>query len=176
MTGTEWDRIERGLKQRLVALNLFLKDIYHEGRSLRDGIVPSTSSSAPRSTASRCGESTCRTTSTSPCAGLDIVRTRDGVAVLEDNLQVPSGVSYMLGCRDAVKGAFPDLYRAHRVREVSHYSEQLYAILASLAPSTRTPRVAILTPGLYNSAYYEHALLAGEMGVDLVEGTGPHGP
>ncbi len=170
MTGTEWDRIERGLKQRLVALNLFLKDIYHEGRSLRDGIVPvDLVLGSPQYRIEMRGINVPHDVYVSVC-GMDIVRTRDGVAVLEDNLQVPSGVSYMLGCRDAVKGAFPDLYRAHRVREVSHYSEQLYAILASLAPSTRTPRVAILTPGLYNSAYYEHALLAGEMGVDLVEG------
>ena len=170
MTGTEWDRIERGLKQRLVALNLFLKDIYHEGRSLRDGIVPvDLVLGSPQYRIEMRGINVPHDVYVSVC-GMDIVRTRDGVAVLEDNLQVPSGVSYMLGCRDAVKGAFPDLYRAHRVREVSHYSEQLYAILASLAPSTRTPRVAIQTPGLYNSAYYEHALLAGEMGVDLVEG------
>ena len=170
MTGTEWDRIERGLKQRLVALNLFLKDIYHEGLSLRDGIVPvDLVLGSPQYRIEMRGINVPHDVYVAVC-GMDIVRTRDGVAVLEDNLQVPSGVSYMLGCRDAVKGAFPDLYRAHRVREVSHYSERLYAILASLAPSTRIPRVAILTPGLYNSAYYEHALLAGEMGVDLVEG------
>ena len=170
MAGAEWDRLERGLKQRLAAINLFLKDIYHEGRSLRDGLVPlDLVFGCEQYRVEMRGINVPHDVYVAVC-GTDVVRTRDGLAVLEDNLQVPSGVSYMLGCRDAVKGAFPDLYRSHRVREVSNYSERLYATLASLAPSTRTPRVAILTPGLYNSAYYEHALLAGEMGVDLVEG------
>ena len=170
MTGAEWDRIEEGLKQRLVAINLFLKDVYHEGRALRDGVVPvDLVLGCPHYRIEMRGIDVPHDVYVSVC-GTDVVRSSDGIAVLEDNLQVPSGVSYMLGCRDAVKGAFPDLYRTHRVREVSNYSERLYATLASLAPSTRTPRVAILTPGLYNSAYYEHALLAGEMGVDLVEG------
>ena len=170
MAGAEWDRLERGLKQRLAAINLFLKDIYHEGRSLRDGLVPlDLVFGCEQYRVEMRGINVTHDVYVAVC-GTDVVRTCDGLAVLEDNLQVPSGVSYMLGCRDAVKGAFPDLYRSHRVREVSNYSERLYATLASLAPSTRTPRVAILTPGLYNSAYYEHALLAGEMGVDLVEG------
>ncbi|MDE0213253.1 MAG: circularly permuted type 2 ATP-grasp protein, partial [Deltaproteobacteria bacterium] len=102
--------------------------------------------------------------------GTDVVRTHDGFAVLEDNLRVPSGVSYMLACRNAIKEAFPRLYRANRVREVSDYAELLYATLASLRPSQDTPNVAILTPGMHNAAYYEHAFLAGEMGIDLVEG------
>ena len=166
----DWDHIERGLKQRLTAINLFLKDVYHEGRSLRDGVVPlDLVLGAPQYRMEMRGINVPHDVYVAVC-GTDIVRTNDGFVVLEDNLRVPSGVSYMLGCRDAVKGAFPELYRAHRVREVSDYSKRLYAILASLAPSMRTPRVAILTPGLYNSAYYEHALLAGEMGVDLVEG------
>ena len=170
LTAGEWDHIARGLKQRLTAINLFLKDVYHEGRSLRDGIVPlDLVLGCPQYRIEMRGFSVPHDVYVAVC-GTDIVRTRAGFAVLEDNLRVPSGVSYMLGCRDAVKGAFPELYRAHRVREVSDYSERLYAVLASLAPSMRAPRVAILTPGLYNSAYYEHALLAGEMGVDLVEG------
>ena len=170
LTGREWDHIERGLKQRLTAINLFLKDVYHEGRSLRDGVVPvDLVLGCPQYRIEMRGFKVPHDVYVAVC-GTDIVRTHDGFAVLEDNLRVPSGVSYMLGCRDAVKDAFPELYRAHRVREVSDYSERLYATLASLAPSTRTPRVAILTPGLYNSAYYEHALLAGEMGVELVEG------
>ena len=170
MAGAEWDHLERGLKQRLAAINLFLKDIYHEGRSLRDGVVPlDLVFGCPQYRVEMRGIDVPHDVYVAVC-GTDVVRTPDGLVVLEDNLQVPSGVSYMLGCRDAVKGAFPDLYRAHRVREVSDYSQRLHAILASLAPSTRTPRVAILTPGIYNSAYYEHALLAGEMGVDLVEG------
>ena len=147
MTGADWDHIERGLKQRLAAINLFLKDIYHEGRSLRDGLVPADLVfGCSQYRIEMRGIDVPHDVYVAVC-GTDVVRTREGFAVLEDNLQVPSGVSYMLGCRDAVKGAFPDLYRAHRVREVSNYSERLYATLASLAPSTRTPRVAILTPG-----------------------------
>ena len=170
MAAREWDHIERGLKQRLTAINLFLRDVYHEGRSLRDGVVPlDLVLGCPQYRIEMRGINVPHDVHVAVC-GTDIVRTNDGFVVLEDNLRVPSGVSYMLGCRDAVKGAFPDLYRSHQVREVSDYSNRLYAILASLAPSMRTPRVAILTPGLYNSAYYEHALLAGEMGVDLVEG------
>ena len=168
--GREWDHIVRGLKQRLAAINLFLKDIYNEAHSLRDGIVPvDLVLGCPKYRIEMRGISVPHGVYVAVC-GTDIVRTHDGLAVLEDNLQVPSGVSYMLGCRDAVKSAFPDLYRTHRVREVSDYSKRLYAVLASLAPSMRAPRVAILTPGLFNSAYYEHALLAGEMGIDLVEG------
>ena len=103
--------------------------------------------------------------------GTDVIRAREGFAVLEDNLRVPSGVSYMLACRSAIKGALPKLYRAHRVREVADYAERLYSTLASLGRSAERPNVAILTPGSYNAAYYEHAFLAGEMGVDLVEGS-----
>ena len=170
VTGREWDEIARGLKQRLAAINLFLRDIYHEGRSLRDGIVPvELVLGCPNYRIEMRGINVPHDVYVAVC-GTDLVRTNDGLVVLEDNLQVPSGVSYMLGCRDALKGAFPDLYRAHPVREVSDYSKRLYAILESLASSTRAPRVAILTPGLFNSAYYEHALLAGEMGIDLVEG------
>ena len=170
LAAREWEHIERGLKQRLTAINLFLKDVYHEGRSLRDGVVPlDLVLGCPQYRIEMRGINVPHDVHVAVC-GTDIVRTNDGFVVLEDNLRVPSGVSYMLGCREAVKGAFPELYRTHRVREVSDYSKRLYAILASLAPSMRTPRVAILTPGLYNSAYYEHALLAGEMGIDLVEG------
>ena len=170
LTGAEWERIERGLKQRLTALNLFLKDVYNEGRCLRDKIVPiDVVLGCPQYLMEMRGVKVPHDVYVTVC-GTDIVRTHEGFAVLEDNLRVPSGVSYMLACRDAIKEAFPRLYRAHRVREVSDYAERLYSILASLCPSSQNPSVAILTPGMHNSAYYEHAFLAGEMGVDLVEG------
>lgn len=170
VTAAEWDHIERGLKQRLTALNLFLKDVYHEGRSLRAGVVPpELVLGCPQYRVEMRNLPIPHDIYVAVC-GTDIVRTADGFAVLEDNLRVPSGVSYMLGCRAAMKGAFPALYRAHKVREVSGYAERLYATLASLGRGSGTPRVALLTPGRYNSAYYEHAFLAGEMGVDLVEG------
>ena len=166
----EWDYIERGLKQRLAALNLFIRDVYHEGRSLRDKVVPiDLVLGCPQYRIEMRGMKVPHDVYVAVC-GTDIVRTHDGFAVLEDNLRVPSGVSYMLACRNAMKGAFPEMYRAHQVREVADYTERLYSTLASLGPSSRVPRVAMLTPGMYNSAYYEHAFLAGEMGIDLVEG------
>ena len=170
LTAAEWDHVERGLKQRLAALNLFLKDIYHDGRCLRDGVVPiDLVLGCPQYRMEMRGLKVPHDVYVAVC-GTDIVRTHDGFAVLEDNLRVPSGVSYMLACRNAIKDAFPRLYRAHRVREVADYAERLYSTLASLRPSLQDPHVAILTPGMHNSAYYEHAFLAGEMGIELVEG------
>jgi len=170
LTASEWDHIDRGLRQRLHALNLFLKDIYHEGWSLRDGIVPhELVLGCPQYRMEMLGTKVPHDAYVSVC-GTDIVRTLDGFAVLEDNLRVPSGVSYMLACRAAIKQAMPRLYRAHNVREVLPYPERLYSQLASLVTWTQMPRVAVLTPGRYNSAYYEHAFLAGEMGAELVEG------
>ncbi len=170
LTAEEWDHIDRGLRQRLTALNLFLKDIYNEGKSLRDGIVPpDLVLGCPQYRVEMRGVQVPYDIYVSVC-GTDVVRTHDGFAVLEDNLRVPSGVSYMLACRAAMKQAFPRLYRAHNVREISRYPEQLYATLASLGSWAGSPRVAVLTPGRYNSAYYEHAFLTGEMGAELVEG------
>ena len=170
LTADEWDHIDRGLRQRLTALNLFLRDIYHEGKSLRDGIVPpDLVLGCPQYRVEMRGLQVPNDIYVSVC-GTDVVRTHEGFAVLEDNLRVPSGVSYMLACRVAMKQAFPRLYRAHNVREIARYPEQLYATLASLGSWAGAPRVAVLTPGRFNSAYYEHAFLAGEMGAELVEG------
>ncbi len=170
LTAEEWDHIDRGLTQRLTALNLFLRDIYHEGKSLRDGIVPpDLVLGCPQYRVEMRGLRVPHNIYVSVC-GTDVVRTHDGFAVLEDNLRVPSGVSYMLACRAAMKQAFPTLYRAHRVREIARYPERLHNTLASLATGAGVPRVAVLSPGRYNSAYYEHAFLAGEMGAELVEG------
>ncbi len=170
LTAAEWDHIDRGLRQRLAAMNLFLRDIYHEGKCLRDGVVPhDLVLGCPQYRVEMRGLKVPHDVYVAVC-GTDVVRTADGFAVLEDNLRVPSGVSYMLACRSATKRAFPQLYRAQGVREVSRYPEHLYATLASLGSWGRDPRVAVLTPGHYNSAYYEHAFLAGEMGAELVEG------
>ena len=170
LTASEWEHIEAGIKQRLRAVNLFLRDIYHEGRSLRDGVVPpGLVLGCPQYRVEMRGVRVPHDVYVA-VGGTDVVRTDEGFAVLEDNMRVPSGVSYMLACRAATKRALPTLYREHRVREVSAYPERLYSTLVSLASGAGTPRVAVLTPGRYNSAYYEHAFLAGEMGVDLVEG------
>ncbi len=170
LTAAEWEHIDRGLRQRLTAMNLFLRDIYHEGRSLRDGVVPpDLVLGCPQYRVEMRGLKVPHDVYVAVC-GTDIVRTNDGFAVLEDNLRVPSGVSYMLACRSGIKKAFPQLYRAHGVREISRYPEHLHAALASLGSWGSDPEVAVLTPGHYNSAYYEHAFLAGEMGAELVEG------
>ena len=170
LTAEEWDHIDRGLRQRLTALNMFLEDIYHEGRSLRDGVVPADLVlGCPQYRVEMRGFKVPHGAYVSVC-GTDVVRTTEGFAVLEDNLRVPSGVSYMLACRTAMKQAFPRLYRAHGVREIASYPEHLYSTLTSLGSWGSSPRVAVLTPGHYNSAYYEHAFLAGEMGAILCEG------
>ncbi len=170
LTAAEWQHIEDGIKQRMRAVNLFLRDIYNEGRSLRDGVIPpDLVLGCPQYRVEMRGVKVPHDVYVA-VGGTDIVRTRGGFAVLEDNMRVPSGVSYMLACRAATKRALPILYREHRVREVSAYPERLYSTLVSLSARAGTPRVAVLTPGRYNSAYYEHAFLAGQMGADLVEG------
>jgi len=172
ITAAEWATIERGLTQRLTAINLFLRDIYHEGRILAEGIVP-------RELVFSCrhyrremrGVHVNRGIYVS-IAGTDLVRLEDGrFAVLEDNLRVPSGVSYMLANREVMKRVFPGLFARYSVRPVSTYGQDLLATLRTLAPPTRIdPTIVVLTPGVGNSAYFEHAFLAREMGVALVEG------
>jgi len=172
ITGTEWNRLERGLTQRLTAINLFLKDVYHEGRAFSEGIVP-------RDLVLSCrhyrremrGVHVHRDIYVS-IAGTDLVRLPDGqFAVLEDNLRVPSGVSYMLANREVMRRVFPDLFSRYTVRPIAHYGEALLSTLRALAPPARTePCFVVLTPGVGNSAYFEHAFLARAMGVPLVEG------
>ncbi|NOT39577.1 MAG: circularly permuted type 2 ATP-grasp protein, partial [Alphaproteobacteria bacterium] len=170
--GAEWDKLDRGLRQRLRALNLFLKDIYNEGRILNDGIVPrDLVYGSKHYLRSMRGVSVPLGAYVNVC-GTDIIRCEDGsFAVLEDNLRVPSGVSYMLANREVVKRAFPDLYRACNVRPIETYAQDLLTTLKELAVGFRDePRIVLLTPGIFNSAYYEHAFLARQMGVELVEG------
>ena len=172
ITGKEWTTIERGLAQRITALNLFLKDIYHEGRILSDGILP-------RSLVYSCkhyrremrGLHVPHDTYIS-IVGTDLVRVPDGsFAVLEDNLRVPSGVSYMLANRQVMKNVFPTLFGSYDVRPIDHYGQALLNTLTSLAPAHRhDPTIVLLTPGVYNSAYFEHTYLARQMGIELVEG------
>ena len=172
ITNSEWATIERGLKQRITALNLFLKDIYHEGHILADGIVP-------RALVYSCkhfrremrGVHVPRDLYIS-VVGTDLVRLDDGrFAVLEDNLRVPSGVSYMLANRQVMKRVFPRLFGNYGVRSVDEYGQALLATLRALAPSHRPdPTIVLLTPGVYNSAYFEHTFLARQMGIELVEG------
>ena len=172
ITGAEWEHIEKGLTQRITALNLFLKDLYGAARILSDGIVP-------RELVYTCrhfrremrGLQTPRDIYVS-VAGIDLVRVGGGdFAVLEDNLRVPSGVSYMLANRQVSKRVLPLFSHKYDVRPIDHYCQALLATLRALAPPRRDdPTIVLLTPGVYNSAYFEHTYLARQMGIELVGG------
>lgn len=174
MPGEEWDRIEAGLRQRMQALNMFIDDLYNERRILKDGVVPAEIIDSSRNYLDACRGVRPRYGVWAHICGSDLVRGADGtVYVLEDNLRVPSGVSYMLENRNVIKRIFPSLFRNHRVRPVSEYPTQLSAMLESIAPERErsgNPEIVVLTPGIYNSAYFEHSYLARTMGAELVEG------
>lgn len=172
ITGIEWEHIEAGIKQRLKALNLFLKDIYNEQQILKDKIVPaSLVASCPHYTREVFGIRVPHDIYVH-ISGIDLIRGEDGhFYVLEDNLRTPSGVSYMLENREVTKRIFPELLAASHVRRVSNYPLMLHEILQQMGPGQLSnPRVVLLTPGIYNSAYYEHTFLARQMGITLVEG------
>ena len=170
---SEWQHIETGIKQRLRALNLFLKDIYNEQQIIRDGIVPAgLVVTCPHYTREVFGIRVPHDIYVH-IAGIDLIRDADGTYyVLEDNLRTPSGVSYMLENREITKRIFPNLLADTSVKKVSDYPHILGKILRSLAPRPvgLQPVVVMLTPGIFNSAYYEHSFLARYMGIELVEG------
>ncbi len=171
VTAAEWARIERGLKQRIGALNLFLRDVYGDARVLRDGIVPRSMIYGSRHYRREMRELSVPHGAYVNVCGSDLVRNEAGdFVVLEDNLRVPSGVSYMLANRDVVRRAFPAVFRRMGVRAIEHYPRELLTTLRSLAPFHEDVSIAVLTPGVFNSAYFEHAFLARQMGVELVEG------
>jgi len=168
----EWSKIEKGLTQRLLALNLFLKDIYSEQRIIKEKIVPLEDVvSAKHFRPEMMGFKAPRDIYIHVC-GSDLVRDREGTYfVLEDNGRCPSGVSYLLENRVAMKRAFPNLFGSIGVRPVDHYTQDLLTILQYIAPQNgRVPTVVLLTPGIYNSAYFEHSFLARQMGIQIVEG------
>jgi uncharacterized circularly permuted ATP-grasp superfamily protein len=172
ITRAEWAEIDAGLRQRVKALNLFLSDIYGPGRVIADGIVPHDLiyGSKNYQRAMR-GVHVPHGAYVNVC-GSDLIRREDGkFVVLEDNLRVPSGVSYMLANREVVKRTFPGLYRRYNVRSVDGYAQALLQTLRALAPQgTPEPCIVLMTPGSLNSAYFEHAFLARQMGIELVEG------
>jgi hypothetical protein len=172
LTAGEWEVIERGLTQRITALNLFLKDIYGEARILREGIVPRDLIYSCRHYRREMIGVPVRRDVYVSVSGTDLVRLPDGqFAVLEDNLRVPSGVSYMLTNRQVIKNIFPTLFSSYDVRPVDQYGQALAATLRALAPAHRPdPTIVLLTPGVFNSAYFEHTFLARQMGIELVEG------
>jgi uncharacterized circularly permuted ATP-grasp superfamily protein len=172
LPAAEWATMESGLRQRVTALNRFIHDVYHDQDMIRAGLIPQDlilrnsqyrpemkGVSVPRDIYSH-------------ISGIDIVRAGQGeFYVLEDNLRVPSGVSYMIEDRKAMMRLFPQLFARHRVAPVEHYPDMLLKHLRSVAPNgIDDPTVVVLTPGIYNSAYFEHAFLAQQMGVELVEG------
>ncbi|MFD1774943.1 circularly permuted type 2 ATP-grasp protein [Paenibacillus rhizophilus] len=168
----EWEKLEAGIIQRVTALNLFIHDIYHEQYIVKDGIVPrkmviSNCYFRPEMTGLRVPGGAYITTS-----GIDLIRHNDGnYYVLEDNLRTPSGFSYLFKGRSLMNQLFPELSFSSSIRDVEHSINRFLSVLRSLSPSrTSDPVIALLTPGVYNSAYYEHAFLAQQMGIHLVEG------
>ena len=169
---TEWDRVEAGLRQRVRALNLFINDLYHDQKIIKDGVFPAEVLAKSKNFRPQCVGVKPPLNIWAHICGSDLVRDRDGtIYVLEDNLRVPSGVSYMLENRLVTKRVFPELFENYAPLPVNEYPAQLYETLAALSPRrVKRPVVAVLTPGIYNSAYFEHAYLAQEMGAELVEG------
>ncbi|WP_188830757.1 circularly permuted type 2 ATP-grasp protein [Nocardia camponoti] len=172
IAAAEWAKLERGIKQRVTALELFLADIYGEQNILRDQIIP-------KRLVTSCEHFHREAAGLVPpngvrihVSGIDLVRDEKGdFRVLEDNLRSPSGVSYVMENRRTMARVFPDLFSSHKVRAVGDYpSHLLRALRASAAPNEADPTVVVLTPGVHNSAYFEHSLLARQMGVELVEG------
>jgi uncharacterized circularly permuted ATP-grasp superfamily protein len=172
ISSSEWVTLEQGLTQRINALNLFLRDIYHEGRIMNDGVVPRELIYSCRHYRREMRGINVPRNIYISVVGTDLVRLDDGrFAVLEDNLRVPSGVSYMLANRQVMKHVFPRLFGNYGVRPIDHYGQALLATLRALAPMQRPdPTIVLLTPGVFNSAYFEHTFLARQMGVELVEG------
>ena len=172
ITASEWTYIESGIRQRLKALNLFLKDVYNSQFILKDGVVPTEMVySCPHFLREMHGFQVPHDIYVH-VAGIDLIRDQDGTFyILEDNLRTPSGVSYMLENREITKRIFPDLIPKNNVRTVTEYPDILHRNLVSLSPrQTANPTIVLLTPGIYNSAYFEHTTLARLMGVELVEG------
>ena len=168
----EWAMLQKGLKQRVQALNLFIHDIYHEQHIVKAGIMPAEQVFRNAQYRPEMQGISVASDIYAHIAGVDIVRAGEGeFYVLEDNLRVPSGVSYMLEDRKMMMRLFPELFAKHKVAPVAHYPDLLLDMLRSVAPQgVDEPNVVVMTPGMYNSAYFEHAFLAQQMGVELVEG------
>ncbi|MFN8124072.1 MAG: circularly permuted type 2 ATP-grasp protein [Thermoleophilia bacterium] len=173
IAASEWRRVRRGLIQRLTALNRFIDDIYGEQRVIRDGVFPAELLENSVNFLPQCRGVRPRFGVWAHICGSDLVRDADGTLyVLEDNLRIPSGVSYMLENRLVSKRVFGDLFRRQSILPVDDYPDRLHRLLCSLAPEgVASPNVVVLTPGVFNSAYFEHSFLARRMGVPLVEGS-----
>nr|WP_314539240.1 circularly permuted type 2 ATP-grasp protein [uncultured Massilia sp.] len=168
----EWTALQAGLAQRVKALNMFVHDIYHEQNIINAGIIPARQIYQNAQYRPEMQGIAVASDIYAHIAGVDIVRAGEGeFYVLEDNLRVPSGVSYMLEDRKMMMRLFPELFARHRIAPVEHYPDMLLENLRSVAPTgVLDPTIVVMTPGMYNSAYFEHAFLAQQMGVELVEG------
>ncbi len=173
ISSNQWEKTAAGLKQRLKALNLFINDLYHDQKILKDGIVPEFVIKQSSNYRKECEGVNPPFGVWANICGTDLVRDKDGqFYVLEDNLRVPSGVSYMLENRSIMKRVLPEVFEKVHIAPVGDYPENLFSMLASLSPRKgERPVIAVLTPGIYNSAYFEHAFLAQRMGAELVEGS-----
>ncbi len=172
ITAAEWTHLQTGLVQRVKALNMFLHDIYHDQKIIKAGVIPAEQIYKNAQYRPEMQGVSVASDIYAHIAGVDIVRAGKGeFYVLEDNLRVPSGVSYMLEDRKMMMRLFPELFARYRVAPVAHYPDMLLDNLRSVAPvGVIDPTVVVMTPGMYNSAYFEHAFLAQQMGVELVEG------
>ncbi len=172
ISAKEWKRIAAGLRQRVAALNNFIDDVYHAQRIVKDGVFPLEIIASSRNFRPNCVGVNPPQGVWAHICGTDLVRDKDGtVYVLEDNLRVPSGVSYMIENRQVVKRVLPELFESGSILAVDDYPAALHEMLASLAPRRQgLPEIVVLTPGIYNSAYFEHSYLARQMGCELVEG------
>ena len=168
----EWEHLERGLEQRITALNLFLHDVYHEQRIMKDGVVPPFYVLSAKHFRREFVNFQVPKDIYIHICGTDLIRDKDGTyMVLEDNCRSPSGVSYVLENRRAMKRSFPGIFESVGVRPVDSYSTDLLKTLEYIAPPEWwIPTVVLLTPGAYNSAYFEHTYLARQMGIEIVEG------
>lgn len=168
----EWQFIEKGLKQRVKALNMFIDDLYNQQNIIKDGIFPAELLKKSKNFLPQCKGFSPPLGIWAHICGSDLVRDHNGdVYVLEDNLRVPSGVSYMLENRQVMKRVFPEMFEQYNILPVDNYPSDLYDMLANMSPrDIDEPEIVVLTPGIYNSAYFEHAYLAQQMGAELVVG------
>jgi uncharacterized circularly permuted ATP-grasp superfamily protein len=173
ISSKEWNVVQKGLKQRLTALNMFINDLYNEQKIVKDGVFPIEVLKGSKNFLKQCVGITPRFGVWAHICGTDLVRDDDGTMyVLEDNLRIPSGVSYMLENRQIMKRVFPELFRTTNIKPVDNYPTQLYQTLSALSPrQDKPPVIVVLTPGIYNSAYFEHSYLAEQMSANLAEGS-----
>ena len=172
ITKTQWKTVSTGLSQRIKALNLFIDDVYNQKKIFKDNIVPKEIIFKSPYYIKECEGFSPKYKAWSNISGVDLIRNKSGdYLVLEDNLRVPSGVSYMLENRMVMRDVFPELFTRYKVASINHYTNKLFNCMTECIPKkTKDPHMVVLTPGIYNSAYFEHSYLAEQMGIALVEG------